>query len=345
MIVWASAGSYFGEIALLCQVHRTMTVRAVSHALVFVIERQRFVPLMEQYPADFRQLLLCAAQRYNSKPRAAFLVGEEFARGAGAGGAERKKSAEWMPGRNAFPTLESMVKSAVQDGKQGRGPRLAAGALPSFTEGLGPRLAAGKHMIESLIDKSLHHSVHGYDDVSSQPPPPQERKTSSSSSLSRLLASPLSLWSTPLAFMQAPTERASLSDIKREQMLTSIPPTVAEERSRLQDREILARLLDKSNAAPRRASFEVDEREALCAAVQDRCGNGNGKRVGFSAMGGAALDDDDEEEENASGSQGSRRRLSVHEVNRSVLEMALQKREPSEVELRNSRPGLSPMEA
>ena len=43
------AGSYFGEIALLCQVHRTMTVRAVSHGLLFVIEKSQFMHLMVEY--------------------------------------------------------------------------------------------------------------------------------------------------------------------------------------------------------------------------------------------------------------------------------------------------------
>jgi hypothetical protein len=37
-----------------------MTVRAVTHALVFVIERAHFVPLMAEYPADMNQLLLSA---------------------------------------------------------------------------------------------------------------------------------------------------------------------------------------------------------------------------------------------------------------------------------------------
>lgn len=63
------AGSYFGEIALLCHVHRTMTVRAVTHALVFVIERAHFVPLMAEYPADMNQLLLSAALRYRARPQ------------------------------------------------------------------------------------------------------------------------------------------------------------------------------------------------------------------------------------------------------------------------------------
>ena len=69
------AGSYFGEIALLCNVHRTMTVRAVTHSLVFVIERSRFVPLMAEYPMDMNQLLMSAALRYRTKPHTGFAVG------------------------------------------------------------------------------------------------------------------------------------------------------------------------------------------------------------------------------------------------------------------------------
>lgn len=42
------AGSYFGEVALLCQVHRTMTVRAVTHALVFVMDREPFLRLSSE---------------------------------------------------------------------------------------------------------------------------------------------------------------------------------------------------------------------------------------------------------------------------------------------------------
>jgi CRP-like cAMP-binding protein len=52
----AQAGSYFGEIALLCQVHRTMTVRAGTMGLVFVVMREHFDKLMKEYPVRARDV-------------------------------------------------------------------------------------------------------------------------------------------------------------------------------------------------------------------------------------------------------------------------------------------------
>ena len=69
-----SPGSYFGEIALLCAIHRTMTVRAVTMGLVFVIDRRHFLRLMAEYPADRTQLLLSAALRYRVKPKPGYVV-------------------------------------------------------------------------------------------------------------------------------------------------------------------------------------------------------------------------------------------------------------------------------
>ena len=64
-------GSYFGEIALLCDQPRTMTVRSVTHALLFVIQR---AALEELHPSDRDLLRLSAALRYRSRPRAAYRV-------------------------------------------------------------------------------------------------------------------------------------------------------------------------------------------------------------------------------------------------------------------------------
>ena len=67
-------GSYFGEVALLCNVHRTMDVRAVTHALVFVIERTHLMNMMAKFPADMTQLLLAAATRYRKQAKTGFAV-------------------------------------------------------------------------------------------------------------------------------------------------------------------------------------------------------------------------------------------------------------------------------
>jgi CRP-like cAMP-binding protein len=246
-------GSYFGEVALLCHVHRTMTVRAVSHALVFVLERKHFVPLMSEYPADFRQLQLSAALRYRSKPRPAYLVGDDGLRST----APRKNSiTERLLGAGgklsvgkASAHLDSILKGLAQDGTHASQERRGIGGvlphvLPSFTEGLGPRLAAGRRMIAALVDRSVHDLSLATDERGSQ-----TAGTASTDS------------HDPLAFMATGTDRDSFTEIRKDQQLTSIAPTPAEMHSRLQDREILNKMVEKAKQAPRKASLEIAQNE------------------------------------------------------------------------------------
>ena len=62
----------------------------------------------------------------------------------------------------------------------------------------------------------------------------------------------------PLAFV-ANAER--LATIRDEQSLTAIEPTAAEERSRLQDLDVMNKLVNEANKAPRRASIDSEAGE------------------------------------------------------------------------------------
>jgi CRP-like cAMP-binding protein len=126
-------GSYFGEIALLCRVHRTMSVRAVTMGLVFVVERQHFLPLLDEYPADRNQMLLSAALRYRTKAKPGYVVDGTGVPSLGKASASVFSGTSNGRRRSWNPNVSQRLQGA-------------SAALPQYQQGLSRDLAVPSFM-------------------------------------------------------------------------------------------------------------------------------------------------------------------------------------------------------
>ncbi|NJK39699.1 MAG: cyclic nucleotide-binding domain-containing protein [Oscillatoriales cyanobacterium RM2_1_1] len=60
-----SAGSFFGEIALLCSMRRTASVKTLTYCELFVLEKRDFLQVLNNYPQVRQKLEEVADQRYS----------------------------------------------------------------------------------------------------------------------------------------------------------------------------------------------------------------------------------------------------------------------------------------
>lgn len=139
------AGSYFGEVGLLCRVHRTMTVRAVTMGLVFVVERQLFEMLMDRYPADRNQLLLSAALRYRNKAKTGYTVGEKAAKRVSGDFSMNLPFGKHGRTRGSCVSMQRKVRF----NKRGS----LKEAMPAFLQGLSPDLSSPPSAKSSRRDR------------------------------------------------------------------------------------------------------------------------------------------------------------------------------------------------
>ncbi|MDT9298246.1 MAG: cyclic nucleotide-binding domain-containing protein, partial [Arthrospira platensis PCC 7345] len=62
-----SAGSFFGEIALLYSTRRTASVKTLSYCELFVLLKEDFDSVLENYPQFSKKVKEIAEQRYNTE--------------------------------------------------------------------------------------------------------------------------------------------------------------------------------------------------------------------------------------------------------------------------------------
>ena len=71
-------GSYFGELGLLLECSRTMSVRAATHGLLFVLPRVAFESVRRDHPRDVVRMKQTAARRYKEQTTQKFTVGDDL---------------------------------------------------------------------------------------------------------------------------------------------------------------------------------------------------------------------------------------------------------------------------
>lgn len=261
-------GSYFGEIALLCNVHRTMSVRAATHALVFVIERQHFIPLISEFPLDMNQLVLSASLRYRRGAKVSYVVVEDHDRRLSESSVEAEStrnsarrgsntSVTSIGGRRCSSSslssqLECFTRNAFSQPSTGTNGVLKnalaqkkaplSTALPNFHEGVIGRRASKD--LEKRVEGNLKKLM-------------QQRKASNSNETSSAASN-----AKPVAFKPIRTtdpEQWQRENMREKSSLVRMEVTQAERLALLRDAEVLKQLLMTCvSTRNRAASIDID---------------------------------------------------------------------------------------
>ena len=222
------AGSYFGEVALLCDSHRTMTVRAVTMGLIFVIERSNFVRLMMEYPADRSQLILSAALRYRTRAKPGYIV---------QSGADRSST--------LASTLSSLGPSLFTGTHTKRGSWTMNQSMPHFQQGLSRELAIPTQRTSERLSGRLSVAAETTGGKSWM----QRfglRQTSAGGAAETSVTK-------PLAYLPSTSE--DIETLKFHRCLVPISSSQSEVHSRAMDAEVVAQLRCKSREQPKKVGI------------------------------------------------------------------------------------------
>jgi len=254
-------------------------VRSVAHALVFVMERKAFTPLMAEYPADMNQLLVSAALRYRSKPKAGYVVGAKICRltaeeKQGSKSAAQGKSAG--QGKSAAGNRQSTLQNLTQyirpprsPGQRRRSLRMSQELTDFFVKpvavGRPPELALGADF-QHGIKANILAEPGGGDGHKRADGNPNNRHRRSPSKATGVEATK----SNPLAFV-ATAQETDPEVLMHSRRLQSIKPSSADDLSALRDEAIVEKLMEQVSKAPSRASidFGAEQLDQLGAMDQD----------------------------------------------------------------------------